>query len=387
MCFTIDQLDRACGILLLSESNTFIYCCKRCSNEFATGPELESHILYEYYGDNGDEKKPLESIFVSDDAYSLSQADNVLLSEHQTESNNTTFDQIHIQTDVKEFSSDTIEPNAVVKTEATRKSKRTRTELSRRSKTQRKIVGTTENNSQISTHKAPTSKHPDFIDTDETSLKVEKSQNQSLNIRINERALNEMQNEAISMDKPFQDNSDSGDNDNASEVHMNEPSNLKNSASPKKSPAKKRKSLWKPKKGIFYCDMCPGVTFSTLEILKAHMKRHSLNTLRKPCSLCSIRPRNMEKHMRIAHIEAKPYKCDFCDETFRHNYGRVSTVRMRLLSCQQFISNFMFCSQILLSHLGSSYAIAYWRTTIPLCYMRKIIQNSRCAAETQYASA
>lgn len=168
---------------------------------------------------------------------------------------------------------------------------------------------------------------------------------------------------------------------------MNEPSKLKNSASPKKPPAKKRKSPWKPKKGIFYCDMCPGVTFSTLEILKAHMKRHSLNTLRKPCLLCPIRPRNMEKHMRIAHIEAKPYKCDFCDETFRHNYGRVSTARMRLLSCQQFISNFMFCSQILLSHLGSSYASAYGRTTIPLCYMRKIIQNSRCAAKTQYASA
>lgn len=58
MCFTVDQIDRACGLLLLTESNTFVYCCKQCQCEFESGSNLEVHILTEHED---------ESVFVVDD--------------------------------------------------------------------------------------------------------------------------------------------------------------------------------------------------------------------------------------------------------------------------------------------------------------------------------
>ncbi|XP_055303247.1 zinc finger protein 595-like [Sitodiplosis mosellana] len=63
MCFTIDQYEQACGFLLLSEFNTFIYCCKRCHCEFDSGPNLEVHILSEHEHD----KAYIGNGFVDDD--------------------------------------------------------------------------------------------------------------------------------------------------------------------------------------------------------------------------------------------------------------------------------------------------------------------------------
>lgn len=51
MCFTIDQLEKACGLLLLNEFNTFIYCCKHCQREFEFGSNLEVHIWSEHQDD------------------------------------------------------------------------------------------------------------------------------------------------------------------------------------------------------------------------------------------------------------------------------------------------------------------------------------------------
>lgn len=53
MCITYDQIDEACGYLLLRELNKFVYCCKVCRGEFETGPYLESHILSEHEDDKG----------------------------------------------------------------------------------------------------------------------------------------------------------------------------------------------------------------------------------------------------------------------------------------------------------------------------------------------
>lgn len=51
MCFTIEQLEQACGLLLLNEFNTFIYCCKHCQREFVSGSNLEAHIWSEHQDD------------------------------------------------------------------------------------------------------------------------------------------------------------------------------------------------------------------------------------------------------------------------------------------------------------------------------------------------
>lgn len=360
MCFTIDQLDRACGILLLSESNAFIYCCKLCPNEFATGAELETHILFEHYDD---EKKPLESIFVSDATYGLTNVDIIEQPEHQTESNLITFDESHIQPDVKEFSiisSDTIESNNFFKPESSRKSKRIQAVLSQKTKkTQQKMADATATKGQISTSETSITKHmaerrvqnvqsintaTEFVVAGEISIKTEQIQNKSPKIsghQLVQGVSYETQNEVMSIDESFQSSNGNSDYDDTTEVHIGDHSpNLEKSTTENEAPVKKKKKKrtpWKPRKGIFYCDMCPGVTFSTLEGTKAHMKRHIMNTLRKPCPLCMIRPRNMEKHMRIAHIEDKPYKCDFCDATFKHNIGRVSAKNSTLLNFKDLV--------------------------------------------------
>lgn len=51
MCFTFDQIEQACGFLLLGEFNIFVYCCKICRSEYASGPLLEVHILSEHSDD------------------------------------------------------------------------------------------------------------------------------------------------------------------------------------------------------------------------------------------------------------------------------------------------------------------------------------------------
>lgn len=59
MLLTPEQLERACGFLLLNEFNAFSYCCKTCPSEFESGPELEAHVL-----DHQDVKTGFESVFV-----------------------------------------------------------------------------------------------------------------------------------------------------------------------------------------------------------------------------------------------------------------------------------------------------------------------------------
>lgn len=115
--------------------------------------------------------------------------------------------------------------------------------------------------------------------------------------------------EAIPVDEPIQsDRSDSNDCDKSSDA----------------TPVEHEKR----KKGSFYCDLCPGQSFRTLDVIKAHIKRHVANKLqsRQLCPFCKVRPRNYEKHMRYAHTEAKPYKCVFCDASFKNNMARVSTL-------------------------------------------------------------
>lgn len=62
MCLTIDQIEQACGFLMLNEFSVFFYCCKKCQCEFDSGINLEAHIILEHQED----KKHFESIFVNE---------------------------------------------------------------------------------------------------------------------------------------------------------------------------------------------------------------------------------------------------------------------------------------------------------------------------------
>lgn len=106
---------------------------------------------------------------------------------------------------------------------------------------------------------------------------------------------------------------------------------------PKKQ--KRRRNEQKPKqfesstKQVFYCDMCPNITLSTLNIVRAHMRRHCTKGFLKTCEICGKKPRNLEKHMRMNHMEERPYKCDFCDNCYRTNNNRL--IHMRVLTLEK----------------------------------------------------
>lgn len=340
MCFTIDQLDRACGILLLTESNRFIYFCKFCEGEFESGVELEVHIRFEH---TDGEEKPLEGVFVADSIDVSCPADIFGQPANEIQSDSMTFDGNYVQSDVK------VEPADLASIEITRKSKRVRTKHTNRVESKLRTVNRDKRSSETLLHRSvdadPT------IDTAKIPIKIEEISN-------------ELKNESASMDEPLQgscsDKSDSQDDtieDNLYESKRHRQSSLK------KLKGKSKRSHGKPQKGIFHCDMCPEVTCGTLETLKAHMKRHIMNKIRQPCPLCPIRPYNMEKHMRIAHIEAKPYKCDLCDATFRHNNALVFSSNLNYFMSKLF-RNFNTC--LFLTHLGNSQANTYWGTALHL---------------------
>lgn len=295
MCFTIDQINRAFGILLLSEANTFIYCCKLCPREFVAGVELETHIRFEH---DDNDRKPLESIFVNNFISDSGQSDVLQQPENKVESKFIASVENYILPDVRAENislSDITKPADLVGTESIRKSMRMRAKLPGKAETQQRTANERENNCQTPADTVPTNSTAQFLS------KIE---------------VNEIRS-STGHDKRIQGT----DRDNRD---CDEKSKCQGQSSTKQVKVKQNLNHEKPHKGVVYCDMCPDVTFSTLEILKAHMKRHVVNKVRKPCPLCSIRPFNMDKHMRIAHIEAKPYKCNFCDATFRHNVGRVS---------------------------------------------------------------
>lgn len=94
----------------------------------------------------------------------------------------------------------------------------------------------------------------------------------------------------------------------------------------------KNEKLKKQSSGIvYYCDMCPKITLSTYNILQAHMRRHRNKRLLKACEICNKKPRDLEKHMRLNHMEDRPYKCDYCDMRYRSNNNRVIHMRTHTL--------------------------------------------------------
>ena len=71
-------------------------------------------------------------------------------------------------------------------------------------------------------------------------------------------------------------------------------------------------------KKSFTCEIC-GASFGLLSGLRGHIdKVHNKDKWRKQCSVCQrwlSTPETLASHMRT-HTGEKPYKCNFCDETF-----------------------------------------------------------------------
>lgn len=266
MYLTSEQIQQTCGILICNDSNRFVYFCTKCRSEFYSGKDLEEHIVFDHH----DKKKHVDGIFIDD---------GIVLESTTTILSALPFVSL-IKTEVIPSAIDTVPIEQV-------------------------IDSTTET-----------------IDTAENADETEQLQQQQSPSTSDDQSDHrevpfDVQNEAISIDKPVRSGSRNGD-----ESANDTPESNVNG----KLLVNKKKNQKRAHNGMFYCEMCPGRSFRTLHIIRAHMKQHVNNQLNKPCPFCLIYPQNYEKHMRYAHTEAKPYKCDFCDASFKHNMGRVREI-------------------------------------------------------------
>lgn len=278
MYYTVEHFDRACGFLLINEDNTFIYCCKKCPNEFSSGSDLETHILYEHQNKvhfdddySFNEQKDIENVFVNDYNFAAATAQTSVPPPNAVSSISDQEDKFKIGDELKndaEFPWNRVMAN----------------------QKDTQIIEST-------VKEEPISWPPESENTSESSASV---------------PLAVCSNESLPNIKSI-----GKDSTGASRSNTKKKRQRRSSKVPKKT----------TRTNVFYCDMCPYITLSTLEILRRHMKRHILNKVRKPCTICKITPRDYEKHMKMTHLEAKPYKCDFCGSSFRTNNIRLIHMR------------------------------------------------------------
>lgn len=319
MCFTIDQFEQACGFLLLGEFNTFIYCCKKCQCEFESGPNLEVHILSEHE----DDRRHIESVFVNDVVFVDDTGEEKLkgfvtkeevLIEHvdvKTEAEipdkKTLVKEVSIESKQyvdfllddnfrydssgRESITDTV-PSVTVRLKKPRKAKN----LDQQSKSPEK---NSKNDGKTSKRNKLTSRNKKNGSNEKTIETPEAQSTSSQNFQIKK-----------------------------AKKSTSKAKNKKKQKVKKKEKIDKEKRRWKPNLlAVFECEMCPGVIYNHKGNLRQHMNHHINALQQKMCEICNIKPRNYDKHMKVNHIEARPYKCDWCVATFKHNLQRVIHMR------------------------------------------------------------
>ncbi|XP_055303249.1 zinc finger protein 595-like [Sitodiplosis mosellana] len=347
MCFTIDQFKQACGFLLLGEFNTFIYCCKKCQREFDSGPNLELHILSEHE----DNKGHIENIFVNDNIF----VDNVggqktnerlptvevsmaiglvdIKTEVETpeESDKVSID-VESKTDVDfsmdyDFRNDSSSNESVANIEVL---SATRTKRSRKAE---KLVQTPKNLEQISMNSGKKLKSSDQKWT--KSGQSSKTPNKTSRRKIPPCRVNTECSDTTSIEMPDLQSTSMEKSGIKSATKISSQSTSKKYQRAKKSdrigqkPSKEKgKRKWKPNLlAVFECEMCPGVIYNHKGNLRQHMNTHVNALQQRTCPICNIKPRNYDKHMKVNHMEARPYKCDHCDATYKNNLQRVIHMR------------------------------------------------------------
>ncbi|XP_055303243.1 zinc finger protein ZFP2-like [Sitodiplosis mosellana] len=354
MCFTIDQIERACGLLVLTEFNTFVYCCKSCHCEFESGSNLEVHILSEHQDDKG-------AIFVNGDVWT----DNCSIEP-------TPIDCVATNAKLGQFGLDaeqSIERNVV--------------ELYVDYAKPLPILLVNENFDDdingIETNIAKDEPAPEesplgTVNSEENfwhdSLGIG---NKEANVSIHHgqsrvKVASEWKN--VSVENELIEIVGHGSLQRADEVSIvqkrprGRPPGLKRKeieekpCKPRGHPAgtKNKQTIineatkaMTPKWSFggprgpmnsntleisnerFYCDMCPDLSFKHKSSMLKHMtRRHIRKDIAeklKQCEICHKFPRiSYEHHMKMKHSELR-FKCDICDAVFRHNTSRVIHMR------------------------------------------------------------
>lgn len=268
MCFTIDKLDKSCGFLLINECNVFLYCCKMCSTEFGAGSDLEEHILFDHLMQD----KNIDSVFVKN-------ISNV--SKIQEEQNNSLMQNLCTELEMAQNSTEMVKNNESDDVEMIEEILEESTDES------------------IPSNDDDTTKSSEIIVTSQCKNKNRTADN-LMNIVV-----------ALEIE--------------ATDVKVPQRGKPGRKPSTKKAPNCKNRT--KRFMNVFYCDMCPNITLSSIKLVRRHMKRHCENRLLKLCPICKKKPRDFDKHMKLNHLDERPYKCAFCDAAFRTNLTRIVHMR------------------------------------------------------------
>lgn len=95
----VEEDHQICGIVILKDSNAFVYRCRKCDCEFATGCGFEVHFLYEHM-DKTDDLTNSDLYSIADDDVSVEIVELDSSFEENTEGD---------EADIDEISSDSFE--------------------------------------------------------------------------------------------------------------------------------------------------------------------------------------------------------------------------------------------------------------------------------------
>ncbi|XP_055303173.1 zinc finger protein 227-like [Sitodiplosis mosellana] len=364
MCFTIGQIERACGLLVLTEFNTFVYCCKNCQCEFESGPNLEVHILSEHQDDKG-------AVFVNGNVLvdncsfepTPIELDASKVKIEQFESNVEESDVLNVEESCVEYAKPfsvslanahfDIGCNSVEKTNKTIVSFHQEQPQDAVNSEEKMILvanGTVEIESvghsslqtahDVSMPQKRSRGRPPGLKRQKIEVKPHKPRGRPAGTKNKQTIINE----AIKAMTPKRS---VGRPPNTLEMsnrrfycdmcadisfkykqgllrHMT----LRHIRPPgTENPIEKLENS----NQRFYCDMCPELSFKQKTGMKKHMtRRHIRKDIAeklKQCEICHKFPRiSYEHHMKIKHSELQ-FKCDICDAVFRQNTSRVIHMR------------------------------------------------------------
>lgn len=136
---------------------------------------------------------------------------------------------------------------------------------------------------------------------------------------------------ANAMDDDFPSNDFQADSSSSSDDFFPPPKSKKK---PQKKTNKTNKSNKESKKKTYHCEICSRV-FTSLARIKQHMiaghvkKKKPVKRPLSPtlCTLCGKYIRDMKPHLKVFHSTERPFKCDYCDATFKQKVHRDTHVR------------------------------------------------------------
>lgn len=289
MRFTISQIDRACGLLLLNEHNAFVYYCKECHRDFDSGPNLEMHILSEHQDDNGH----IESVFLNDSIY-VNGKNNSEAGSFEQHENSAIADVVLIKLEAIEINTDeTKEIN-----DNSEQINNNLHETNQKAEVKRKW--SKENNEVLYCDMCP-----DAVFKTKDHLKLHMKRHMENRVR---KMCSICKKKSSNLEKHMKIN------------HTNERPYKCNFCEKTFTTNVNRKSHQHIHTGEtpFLCSIC-GKTFKSQASQYRHKKRLHSGKLPHACKECDrsfVIPSELRDHINALHTHVRPFSCELCGESF-----------------------------------------------------------------------